>query len=305
MLAWESIQKVVDYIEDNLAANHSPKELAKIAALSPFYFQRLFTRLVKRPVNEYIKLRRLARASIALEDKNKRILDVALEYGFSSHEHFTKAFRRAYGITPEDYRTNLVRLNQVIKPDLLLSYTLVDEDVPLIADGIVLEISRKVIDAPELFIGLSEQVFINQQTPYGEKTGIDVPGQLWDRFHNQKEKIRQLDPCGYECAVSCFNDNDDDTFTYFASASALPGAEAVDEYVTWELPAANYIVCAIEAESFKDLTTLALGKSLDYLFNTWLPKHNLTSQPFSVEKYLATGSDLCKMEIWVLPEPVN
>jgi len=47
MYAWESIQKVLDYVEGNLAQSHSPEELSKIAALSPFYFQRLFTRLVK------------------------------------------------------------------------------------------------------------------------------------------------------------------------------------------------------------------------------------------------------------------
>jgi len=45
----------LDYIEENLTESHSTAELSKIAALSPFYFQRLFTRLVKRPVNEYKK----------------------------------------------------------------------------------------------------------------------------------------------------------------------------------------------------------------------------------------------------------
>ncbi len=126
MHAWESIQKVLDYIEENIAQSHSPEELAKVAALSPFYFQRLFTRLVKHPVNEYIKLRRLARACETLGDKDKRILDVALDCGFSSHEHFTKTFKSAFGITPEKYRENPVHLNQVIKPELLLNYTMID-----------------------------------------------------------------------------------------------------------------------------------------------------------------------------------
>ena len=176
MHAWESIQKVLDYIEDNVAQSYSPEELSKIAALSPFYFQRLFTRLVKRPVNEYVKMRRLARACETLDDKGRRILDIALEYGFHSHEHFTKTFKSAFGITPEEYRNNPVRLNQIMKPDLLLGYTMIDENIPLITDSIVLEISRKTIGVPERYIGFSAPVLISQQTPLGDTTGIDVPG---------------------------------------------------------------------------------------------------------------------------------
>lgn len=47
MHAWEAIQKSVDYIEDNLTEEIPIDKLAEIANLSPFYFQRLFSRLVK------------------------------------------------------------------------------------------------------------------------------------------------------------------------------------------------------------------------------------------------------------------
>lgn len=305
MHAWESIQKVLDYIEDNLAGVHSPEELSKVAALSPFYFQRLFTRLVKRPVKEYVKMRRLARACETLEDKSKRILDIALDYGFTSHEHFTKTFKSAFGITPDEYRNNPVRLNQIMKPDLLLGYTMIDENVPLITDSIVLEISRRKIEAPELYIGYSAPVATSEQTPYGEKTGIDVPGLLWDKFHSRKEGIKGLAPNGIEFAVSSMDGNEDGTFTYFVGASAIPGTIAYDDFKIWELPVAEYIVCTFEAESFEELTTSALGKSMNYLFGTWLPKHNLSTHPFSAEKYINSNPGICKMELWVLPVPVT
>jgi len=304
MHAWESIQKALDYIEDNLAQSYSPEELSKVAALSPFYFQRLFTRLVKRPVNEYVKMRRLARACETLEDKNKRILDIALEYGFNSHEHFTKTFKSAFGITPEEYRNNPVRLNQIIKPDLLLGYTMIDENVPLITDGIVLEISRKTTTVPELYIGVSAPVSISGQTPIGETTGIDVPGLLWDKFHKQKDGIKGLAPNGIEFAASSFGENEDGTFTYFVGASAVSGTTAYNDYVTYELPAAEYIVCYFEAENFEELVTSALSKSMNYLFGTWLPKHNLSTQPFSAEKYMGLNPDMCQMELWVIPVPI-
>ncbi len=63
MHAWEQIQKTIDYIEEHISEEITIEELAEIAALSSFYFQRLFKRLVNKPVMEYIKLRRLARAT--------------------------------------------------------------------------------------------------------------------------------------------------------------------------------------------------------------------------------------------------
>ena len=89
MHAWEQIQKTIDYIENNISENFNIETLSKMAALSPFYYQRLFKRLVKKPVIEYIKLRRMARATEDLLQEDKRILDIALDLGFSSHEHFT------------------------------------------------------------------------------------------------------------------------------------------------------------------------------------------------------------------------
>ncbi len=305
MHAWESIQKVLDYIEDNLAQSHSPEELSRVAALSPFYFQRLFTRLVMRPVNEYVKMRRLARACETLDDKGRRILDIALEYGFHSHEHFTKTFKSAFGITPEEYRNNPVRLNQIMKPDLLLGYTIIDENVPLITDSIVLEISRKAINVSERYIGFSAPVSISQQTPPGDTTGIDVPGLLWDKFHKQKEGIKGLVPNGIEFAASSFGNNEDGTFTYFVGVSAIPDATSYSDLVTWELPAAEYIVCTFEAESFEELITSALDKSINYLFRIWLPKHNLSTQPFSAEKYISVNPQMCKMELWVIPVTIT
>ena len=154
MHAWEQIQKTIDYIEEHISEEITIEELAEIAALSPFYFQRLFKRLVRKPVMEYIKLRRLARATEELLKRDKRILDIALDLGFSSHEHFTRCFKETFGVTPEEYRRSPVTVNTMTKPQLMLQYTLVDEGVPLICDDIVLEITRRKLEAPEDFIGM-------------------------------------------------------------------------------------------------------------------------------------------------------
>ena len=76
MHAWEAIQRSVDYVEEHLQENIRAEDLAEMVGVSPFYFQRLFKRLVNKPLQEYIKLRRLAKSIEALNTENQRILDV-------------------------------------------------------------------------------------------------------------------------------------------------------------------------------------------------------------------------------------
>ena len=57
-------------------------------------------------LRDYLRGRRLAFALKEVRDSEKSLLDIALAYGFSSQEAFTRAFRRAYGVPPGEYRRN-------------------------------------------------------------------------------------------------------------------------------------------------------------------------------------------------------
>jgi len=300
MYAWESVQKSLDYIENNIGEEISTEDLAKVANLSYFYFHRLFSRLVKKPVQEYIKLRRLARACESLRGKENRILDVALEFGFGSHEGFTRAFRDAYGITPADYRNNPVMLNNFTKPDLLLGYVHIDENVPLIAGGIVLEISRQTLDEPINFIGFSAHVRIGGHMPGGKVTGIDEPGAIWGRFH--ESNIPRLADWR-NIGVSCKGDAPEGCFTYFVGTEAAPDADSGD-YAKWQLPQGSYIVCTFEAENFEALVTDAIYKAGDYT-ETWLKKKDFARGNFMAEMYTPCNCDFAIMEMWYPITDVN
>ncbi len=72
-----------------------------------------------------------------------------------------------------------------------------------------------------------------------------------------------------------------------------------------ELSEGEYIVCRVEAENFEDLVTVALDQASKYLFGIWLPHHNLTTEPFSAEKYYRGLEGMACMEIWVKPLPLK
>ena len=200
MHAWESIQQAIDYIEENLTKDLSIEELAQVAALSPFYFQRLFHRLVKLPVREYTKMRRLSKACELLRDTNRTVIDIAEEFCFSGHSNFTRAFKSIFEITPEQMRHVRTMLNQYVKPNLLLNYVMIDENVSLIADGIVLEVTRKKLDVPKPIIGIAKEIPLTDIMG-GQDSGISVTGTMWEDFHSQKSSIYGLLPDGKECGV--------------------------------------------------------------------------------------------------------
>lgn len=325
MHAWEQIQKTVDYMEEHLAEAFDIESLAELAALSPFYYQRLFKRLVKKPVMEYVKLRRMARAADLLLEGG-RILDVALELGYSSHEQFTRTFKETFGLTPEAYRKHPTAYNRMTKPELLLHYTLVDENVPLITEGIVLELSRRRLEEPQWFTGFSAEAPVGLVEELGVESGEDPLYELWESFHRYRNDIPGLIPGGDDLGVAYPGDSPG-SFRYFAGAQSNiagahpghaapgcggtelgtePGAAEVHglPLETWELAAGEYIVCTFSAENFNSLVMDALYKAQRYLFGTWLPNHGLCTEPFSAERYERHDASATTMELWVKPLPL-
>lgn len=297
MHAWEQIQETIEFIEEHLSEEISIDSLAKTAKLSPFYYQRLFSRLVKKPVSEYIKLRRMAWATDALLQQDQRILDIALKLGFSSHEHFTRTFRETFGMTPVEYRNNPQTLNRMTKPELLLNYTLVDEGVPLITDGIILEVNRRRLMQPIHYVGLEKKMPVQFLEGLGTESGVDPLDILWRDLHKQKASKLALSDDAEEIGVShpCA---DEGFFVYFAGAKA-DSSSIPDGFTSLELPQGDYIVCTFEAENFQALVMNALYKAEQYLYGTWLPKHKLQTEPFCAERYASHTPQTTSMDVWL------
>ena len=80
------------------------RKLSQKLGYSEFTITRKFREVAGVSFREYLRSRRLALALIEVRDSERRMLDIALDYGFSSHEAFTKAFKALYGVTPSAYR---------------------------------------------------------------------------------------------------------------------------------------------------------------------------------------------------------
>ncbi len=119
---FQTVQELIDAIDCCIRSHEDEamtlEALAKRTGYSTFHVSRRFSRGCGMPLREYLRLRKLAFALKELRDTDRRILDIALDYGFSSHEAFTRAFKDTYGITPSAYRRHPgpVVLRTVIRP---------------------------------------------------------------------------------------------------------------------------------------------------------------------------------------------
>ena len=94
----------------------SPDELAGRAAFSRFHFDRLVAAAAGEPPGAFRRRLLLERAAYRLVTGASKVLDVAVEAGYGSHEAFTRAFVRAYGVTPSAFRTSPPQRAQLAAP---------------------------------------------------------------------------------------------------------------------------------------------------------------------------------------------
>lgn len=94
----EGVERMQNYIERNLTTTITLKQLAQVAGYSPWHATRIFKELTGKTPFEYIRALRLSRAAVKLRDEDVKILDVAFDYIFDSHEGFTRAFSKEFGI---------------------------------------------------------------------------------------------------------------------------------------------------------------------------------------------------------------
>lgn len=102
------IQDIIDAIDESIESHDDEaltlRALARRLGYSEFHTTRKFREVSGMQLRDYLQGRRLAFALKEVRDSDTSLLDIALAHGFSSHEAFTRAFKRTFGVTPSAYR---------------------------------------------------------------------------------------------------------------------------------------------------------------------------------------------------------
>lgn len=96
------ISASIDYIEAHIQEELTAEEISDFVGYSVYHFCRIFCAIQGLPVMDYVRLRRLSLAGMELK-KGRKVIDVALAWGFETASGFSKAFRKAFGCSPSAY----------------------------------------------------------------------------------------------------------------------------------------------------------------------------------------------------------
>lgn len=119
---YERIQKSIDYIESNLEDRIEINLAAQAAYMSLSNFYRMFFALTGYSVKEYIRLRRISLGAIELKSNNTCLIDIAVKFDFESGDSFSRAFKRATGFLPSEYRKQIKRMFIFERIDIMDKY---------------------------------------------------------------------------------------------------------------------------------------------------------------------------------------
>ena len=179
---WEivnAVQRMQDYIDEHIREEITLNQLSKVAGYSQWHSARIFKELLNKTPFEYIRALRLSKAALVLRDGNPRVIDVAFDFVFNSHEGFTKAFSKQFGIAPRKYSEIAPPINLFI-PDSIRDYYLM-----LRRGENVMEEKKKnntifvqVVERPERKVLLKRGIEATEYFKYCEEVGCDVWGVL-------------------------------------------------------------------------------------------------------------------------------
>lgn len=172
----ETISKVQKYISNNITENITLSKLAQVANYSIPQLERLFKDTLGVTPFTYIRKLRLTAAAKVLRDNNIKVVDTALDFLFDSHEGFTRAFSKEFGISPLKYKKKPIPLKYFIAYDVIArkSFNKIKEN----EDMKTVTVFTQVIEREERKAIIKRGVKAKDYFAYCEEVGCDVWGVL-------------------------------------------------------------------------------------------------------------------------------
>ncbi|MCA1065872.1 AraC family transcriptional regulator [Rossellomorea sp. AcN35-11] len=219
------LNECIQYIENNLEGDIDMNELARLSFSSKFHFQRLFSLVTGYTVSDYIRKRRLTLAAQELINGDVKVIDVAYKHGYETPESFSKAFRKAHGVSP----------SKVKEPGTTLrAFPRISFQIQLKGE---VEMDYKIVDKEAFHvIGKGKRV----STANGQNTK-DIP-LFWDEVNSTDLDKKMCDAAGNDEMVGiCMEfDHPNEEFTYFIGAEEKSENEHTLEGK--DIPAATWAV---------------------------------------------------------------
>lgn len=268
----DRLNRAMDYVESHLE-EPDWQEAAGIACCSPYHFQRMFALLAGVSLSEYVRRRRMSRAAADLQS-GERILDVALNYGYSSPTAFNRAFQAVHGLPPSQAKKPGVRLKSY--PPLRFAITV--QGVEEMEYRIETRDTFRIVGVSAPLGPDMEENFRNVPLLWGRAAADGTIPRLAALMDGEPRGL--LGVCGGK----------DNSRYFIAAASSAPAADGLEEYT---VPALTWAVFPGGGDSAEALQRLQRRVVME-----WLPTsgYEYTEGP-DVEVYL--NPECTRFEVWI------
>ena len=181
-----AVQRMQEYIDANIMKKITLKELANVAGYSPWHAARLFKEATGKAPFDYIRALRLTKAALVLRDNNEKIIDVAMDFVFDSHEGFTRAFSKEFGMPPSKYSKSTPPIKLFMPNKVFETYRIFRKGEKVMSkDSTTKSVFVQVIERPARKVLLKRGKKATEYFAYCEEVGCDV----WSVLTSVKEAM--------------------------------------------------------------------------------------------------------------------
>lgn len=282
------IEKVLDYIHDNLDEPINVESLAEKSCWSRWQFQRVFGTATGLTVAQYVRELRLSKAAELLLNTSEKHIDIAITCGFESEISFSRAFKQMFKCSPREYRQRGKRIG--LRTPLKYSTPKRAWIAPTAFTQIRIE-TRPAFN----LMGHSDWIY----GPFSKAPNfIEQVPKVWQGFvEKHPSHVNQLIQKPIGVIDTRERADRPDELLYWAGYPVENSQHAH----TLHIPEQEYAVIPVHGE------VSALESAVEWFFFHWLPESNYCNVPgFELEVYSPNYKPDCKnsyMEFWLPIEP--
>ena len=275
----ERLNKAINYIEENITKEIEYEQVAKIACCSTYHFQRMFAYMADVPLSEYIRRRRMSLAAVELQNDDKKIIDVALKYGYSSPTAFNRAFKSIHGVAPSFIKKGEITTLKAFPP---ISFKINIKG----AEEMNYRIEKK-----EAFriVGVSQPLHNELEKNF------EIVPQMWQKvaLDGTLQKLIPMMDSQLQGVLGISICNNSEEWKYFISVSSTKSIDnTLEEYT---VPAFTWAIFSGEGQCPQAIQELEKR-----IVTEWLPTsgYEYDNGP-DIELYLNPDPQNAKFEVWI------
>ncbi len=277
----QSIQKAIEYMEEHILENINYEDVARQVYMSNYHFHRTFSMITGITANEYIRNRKFSMAGQELIMSDKKVIDIAMKYGYDSPESFTKAFSRFHGVTPIVAKRSGMQLKLFNR--LVIKIKL--------EGGTVMK--YKIVEKEEFKLLAKVKTFRNESI--SEEGNTEIPD-FWKQCRqNGVFDVLVKHTTDHDIYGVCAPISKESTNFDYGIAMKYDGGDIPEGYKLWHVKPTLWAVfeCIGDDEE-------CIGETWDRIFKEFLPSsdYNMLDDT-DFELYPENNNSNCFCEIWI------